>query len=621
MGHRGTRRNGAVEARSATQAHVMPMTRAVLLAKAAVAAGAAIDEPTALHAIDANAREWSDQGAVDAPYDPEALLRFVEMCPHIGPNLDGICQNVDGYGYKPEPAERWLEDIDSDECRESVRQALEYERYLDAEEVAEDDEDPEVAEATDAEVQEAIDGIATRMRREAFRFDSWFKNCCSDATFTDLRKQVRWDKEATGWGCMEMIRDDRGRLMRLSYVPGFTVRPLVREGDPVEVEEENPATILSQDRTIRVWRRFARYVQIVGSRRVYFKSPGDPRVVSKLTGAFFADLKALQADTGEGPAAMPANELLFFAHHWPSTPCSPPRWISNLLRVLGTREADETNYYHLKNKTFAGGLLFVSGGSLKTGVKERIESRIQAELQGSQNTSRIMVIEAMPSRGITGERSMLPTVSFQSLRDSQTTDGMFKEYDLQAANSIGAAFRQSSLMRGAPPETLNRATADAVLRFSEQQVYEPLRQTFDNVINRVILPELGIKFLRFRSNSPPTRSSEEVGAYVAQVAPHGGITPDQIQRLTSDVLNLPYEQSTEEWTKQPLALTLAGVQPAWGYKADDPSAQQETPQEMTLRVRKLEEQLSHIVTEEFRAAGHDMAVAARVFDLHTEEAP
>lgn len=619
MGHRGPRRNNAEEARVAVASEVTPMTRQVMLAKAAVAAGAAVDESSALRVIDATAREWQEQGAVDAPYDPETLLRFAEMCPHLTPNLNGYCQNIDGYGYGFEPVARWMADLDGEEAQDAVREAMKYERFVDALEALPEDEaegaEPEVEAPSDVEVQEVLDAISARMRREQFRLDAWFANCCSDMTFTDLRKAVRWDKEATGWGAMELIRDERGRLMRLSYVPGYTVRPLLDEGEAVKVVEPNPVTVLSTDREVAVWRRFPRYVQIVGGKRVYFKAPGDPRVVSKWSGRFYETEAQLRQEQGPREPE-PAHELLFFNHHWPSSPCSPPRWIANLLRVLGVREADETNYFHLKNKTFASGILFVSGGSLKAGVKDRIESRIAQELQGSMNTSRILVVEAMPTRQAGGERSLLPTVSFQSLREAHTTDAMFQQYDTQAADSIGAAFRQSPLMRGYTPNNLNRATADAVLRFSEQQVYEPERQTFDHVMNRVILPEIGVRFLQFKSNSPPTRSSEEVGAYVAQVAPHGGITPAQIQRLTSDVLNLPYEQSTEPWATQPLALTLAGFMPPGSEPAPAEQAEGAIPTvEMSARVRKLEAHLSRIATEELRAAGSDAAVVARVLDL------
>ena len=115
-------------------------------------------------------------------------------------------------------------------------------------------EEPEV----DPAVAATINDVRVQMRREQFLFDSWFDNCCSEMSFNELRRRVRWDKEASGWGCIELIRDGDGRLMRLGYVPGYTVRPMVNEGEAVEVVEPNPATFLSADREVRIRRRFRR---------------------------------------------------------------------------------------------------------------------------------------------------------------------------------------------------------------------------------------------------------------------------------------------------------------------------------------------------------------------------
>jgi capsid portal protein len=589
-----------------------PVRTRDLLAKAAVAVDATISEATALQTMADNAASWDAQGACDTPWDPAAMLNFVEICPHLGPNIDGYAQNIDGFGYTGIPVANWMTDLESDEAREAVREALEYERWFDLDLVTPAEQDtPEPQEATDQEIDEVIAMIGRRLRREHFRFDSWFANCCSDRSFVELRKAVRMDVESSGWGCMEMIRDSDERLRRLSYVQGYTVRPVANFDEAVEVIEPDNITILSQGREMKTWRRLRRYVQNVDGRVVFFKSPGDPRVVSLQSGKFFPTARALKAE--EGPTAQPANELLFFAPHYAKSPCSPPRWAPAILNVLGTREANETNYYHLRNKMFVGGMLFVSGGSIKQDVKARLEHRLRTEMQGSKNTSRFLVVEALASRGVTGERSMLPTITFQSFRDAQTQDAMFLEYDTRAANIIGACFRQSPLMRGYTPDNLNRATAEAVLNFTETQVYQPLREAFDNVMNRVVLPELGIKFLRFQSNTPPTRSAEQVGTFVAQVAPHGGLTPAQIQRLAADVLNLPVDHVPAEWANQPLPLTLAGYQPGAGV----PPA--ETQFAMEAKLTKLEERIARILTEELVEAGHADALRVTLRDTRAME--
>ncbi len=598
------------------EAPTRQVTRLAILAKAAVQAGDAVDEAQALGIIEANEESWKENSAVEAPYDPHTLLSLVEMSPHITPNLDAYAVNIDGHGHHFEALVPWMTNLEAEETIEEVREALNYEAWFDSQELALAEEaetgaaaEPIVPEEiTDEEITDKIAAIDSKVRRENFIAESWFKNCCSERSFERLRRDMRWDYEAIGWCCFEMIEDGFGRLVRIAYVPPQTVRPVNDPGEAVEVIEPNPMTPLSEGRELRVMRRLSRYVQRVGGKLIYFKHPSDPRVVSRYTGKIYEDEKALLKKEKNGE---PANALLWIAHHDPRTPCSPPRWVGNLLRVIGTREADETNYYHLHNKTMAGGMLFVNGGKLGRGVKDRLERAIANELQGSENTSKILVVEATPTgKAAPGERQVLPEISFQNLRDPNAGEGMFAAYDERAADSIGASFRQSPMLRGYTPANLNRATAEASVRFAEDQVYQPEREDFDWLINKYIMPRIGVSTLRFVSNTPPSRSTEEVGEFVKSVAPHGGLLPREIRTLASKALNIQLENVTGDWADNPMALTLAGI---------TGDAEAEETNETNGRLKSLEVKVASIVSDELRAAGLDMAVRTALVDATVAE--
>jgi capsid portal protein len=272
--------------------------------------------------------------------------------------------------------------------------------------------------------------------------------------------------------------------------------------------------------------------------------------------------------------------------------------VGALLRVLGSREADETNYYHLKNKTMSGGILYVFGGRVPTGVKERLEARLVNELQGSKNTSRILVVEAMPVGSSPNERTVLPQMQFQSLRDANTTDAMFSKYDAEAADAIGATFRQSPLLRGRTPSDLNRATAEAALHFTEQQVYQPEREAFDWMVNKFLMPEIGVRLLRFRSNSAPARSLSEVTDLLKVVAPAGLMVPEEMRTLIGDVLNTPLERIEDAWARWPMPMTLAGI-----TAPDSAGAPPDELAQVSADMEKVKATVSSIVADELRLAG------------------
>ena len=81
---------------------------------------------------------------------------------------------------------------------------------------------------------------------------------------------------------------------------------------------------------------------------VYFKSFGDPRVISRSTGRVFSDIAALKAAK---PDDGPATELLHFAIHSPRSPYGVPRWVGTLLCVLGSRQMEEVNFLYFENKS------------------------------------------------------------------------------------------------------------------------------------------------------------------------------------------------------------------------------------------------------------------------------
>ena len=602
-----------------------------LLAKARAAAGT-VDEARAIQDLDATAQLFGAAGAVEPPYDPESLINYAELSPHLEPSIESYAQNVDGYGHQFSPAEPWMDALDSTDAAEAVGDAMAFERWIARQEAqlaaeaarAAGEQAPAppttpITPPTPEEVRATLDAIGETLERERFLAAAFFENCCSEMSFGRLRRITRRDMETHGWGITELRRDGFGRLKRLSYVPAYTVRPLQDDGVQVLVHEPDPVTPISGQRTIAVYRRFRRFVQLVGQDRIYFKSPGDPRTVSLKTGTPYPNRAAMIEQ--EGAEALPASELLWASLHSPRTPCPPPRWIGALLGVLGSREADETNYYYLRDNATPAGLIFVSGGRLTQQTINRLEQRLGSELRGARGAGKLLVLEAYSGQKNPIDptaRTMLPTIAWEALRDARQQDALFTEYDKRNADKIGATFRLSPLLRGYTPSDLNRATAMAALQFAEEQVFQPLRQEFDWNINRVIMPEIGCRFLRFRSNSPPTRGAEEVGQLIQAAAPYGGLIPREIRQLLGDVLNVPLQRIEEPWATQPMPMTLAGypppgtAAPAGGAPLGMDAAGAEDPAGVRGRLAALEGRVAAIVTEELRAAGLDPTVSAQL---------
>jgi capsid portal protein len=227
--------------------------------------------------------------------------------------------------------------------------------------------------------------------------------------------------------------------------------------------------------------------------------------------------------------------------------------------VLGSREMEEVNYSYFQNKSVPPLALLVSGGRLADGTVGRIERFLEENIKGKRNFHRVLVVEAEGATGAQASAEARARIELQPLTDAQQSDALFANYDERNIDKVGSSFRLPRLLRGDSRE-INRSTSESALRFAEDQVFAPERDEFDYVMNRRILGAMGIAFWRFRSQTPVTRDPERMTAMVEKLVRVGVLTPEEGRMLAGDIFNRELPKLSAPWTKQPITLTLAGIQ-------------------------------------------------------------
>ena len=238
-----------------------------------------------------------------------------------------------------------------------------------------------------------------------------------------------------------------------------------------------------------------------------------------------AALKAAKPDDG------PATELLHFAIHSPRSPYGVPRWVGTLLSVLGSRQMEEVNFLYFENKSVPPMALLVSGGRISEASVPRIERFIEENLKGKANFHKILILEADGAGTGDGGRAK---IELRPLTDAQQQDALFQVYDERNIDKVGSAFRLPRLLRGESKD-FNRATAESALRFAEDQVFQPERDEFDFLMNRKVLADMGLRFWRFRSQTPVTRDPERMTEMVERLVRVGVLTPEEGRLLAGDI--------------------------------------------------------------------------------------
>jgi PBSX family phage portal protein len=575
----------------------------------AVVVGASVETPRSNPHGDEAEQAFESIGALVPPYDPRALCMLFEHSNSLRPNVDAYATNIDGFGYRFEPAI----DFDAEDAKERVADAMALEQAA-AQQGA--------AVASGILMEPAAEEVAARTeklrrlaRRERGQLEAFFEFCSFDHSFVDLRRRTRQDLEVTGNAYWEVLRDGKGDVARFVHVPSHTVRLLPLDRELSSVTERVRVSPISFD-TVTTRRRLRRYVQIQFTERVFFKSLGDLRVVSRKTGRIFADAGALvEADPSDGPA----TEMLHFAVHSPRSPYGVPRWVGALLSVLGSREMEEVNFLYFGNKSVPPLALLVSGGRLSQESVPRIERFIEENLKGKANFHKILILEA--DGGGTGDGGRAK-IELRPLTDAQQKDALFQAYDERNIDKVGSAFRLPPLLRG-DGRDFNRSVADAQLRFAEDQVFQPERDEFDFLINRKILAELGIRFWRFRTQTLATRDPERMTDMVEKLVRVGVMTPEEGRVLAGDIFNREFHKIGDDWTKRPIPLTLAGIQTQGVARENVADDHDDSPSRAEQRMGLLKDARfllslrDELAAEEDRLATSRMRLARRYLDDST----
>ncbi len=445
----------------------------------------------------------ADGKIIVPPFDKLVLAMLPENSTSLGPVIDAMAQNVDGFGHHLE-------------CNIKM-------------------DDPNTP-----------DEIKAKVLAERAMLTNWFKNVNPDYSFTELRKRGRTDIEATGESFWEVLRTSSGKIVGFNHIPSYQIYLGTQDMDLTTFTTTTPEVQQDGSRKLvetKFRKRFRRYVQAritsLYSRGAtfhrsaetrWFKEFGDPRIIDNKTGEVVK-----QEDEAKVPEEQRANELVHFKLYSPRTPHGLPRFIGNLITLFGDRAADEVNYNTLKNNNVPSMMITVANGQLTQASIDRIQEYVMSQIAGQNNFSKFIIIEAEGQ--YEGQESGIPKIGIEKLSSEQMRDQLFQQYSMNNADKIRQAFRLPPIFVGRSDD-YTRSTAEASRRLADEQVFSPGREEFDNYINQRVLPEIGALYHTFVSNGPNITDDEDLIAVMAAAEKSGGMTPRIARMLIADILGM-----------------------------------------------------------------------------------
>jgi PBSX family phage portal protein len=381
--------------------------------------------------------------------------------------------------------------------------------------------------------EKATEFIRAKMEVESRILSNFFANVSVNEpllSFTDLRKRKRRDQESTGNAWWEVVRaKNTNELMGFNHAASHTMR-FGRLDE--ETKTEQTLMFFGADNTVEfktrtVWRQFRRIVQRRGTKRVFFKEWGDPRIINAETGEI--------ADESLPPEKR-ANEVLHFGCVWSSrTPYHMPRTAGNLFSIYGSRCSEETNFTTFMNNMIPSMAILVSNGMLTEGSINRVKEFTETQVVGRKNYSQFLLLESEPvGEGVANPGTM--KLDIRPLTENQHKDELFQKYDENNRKKVRGAFRMPPVYLGAV-EDYNKATAETSRRLADEQVFGPEREVFDTFMNRIILPELGVYYWIFETNTSNTTDNETLVRMLSAAEKTGAMTPRLAGEVMSQVLS------------------------------------------------------------------------------------
>ena len=103
-----------------------------------------------------------------------------------------------------------------------------------------------------------------------------------------------------------------------------------------------------------------------------------------------------------------------------------------------------------------------------------------------------------------------------------------------------------------------RTTAEASRVLADEQVFSPERMSWDDFMNRILFPEMGIIYHCYKSNSPNTTDNQQLVKILGGAEKTGGMTPEIAREILEDILSKELPPISDEFPADvPFSLTMA----------------------------------------------------------------
>lgn len=382
-----------------------------------------------------------------------------------------------------------------------------------------------------------------KMKAEFKRVQNIIKLFTLESDTKELFKQLVEDVESAGIGYLEIIRDNKNHPVEAENIrPINSITKSKRQIDSVDYSYFcDDGTIFTRKK------RFRKYRQDVGGKTVYFKEFGDKRIMDKRTGKYVTDITELNTPDDA------ANEI--FEFKLKSKPYGDIRWIGCMYPIVGASHAESLNLNYFVNGRHTPLAICIENGRLSKEAKTKLAEYTNA-IRGEKGQHAFLVIETEPLASDTAwDKDNKPRITLKDMASVLQNDELFGAYLENSRRKVQSSFNLPDIYVGYTTD-FNRATAYAAMTVTEQQVFQPYRDSLDWAINNKLLNEYNLKYTEVYFKAPQFNNPDDIKTILDATAPHGGVSSNFAKEIAYEQLGKDCNDYDFEGADLPLQLAM-----------------------------------------------------------------
>lgn len=375
------------------------------------------------------------------------------------------------------------------------------------------------------------------MKAEWNQLEQLVKELCYERPAKEVFEEVIRHVEECGNGFLEVIRNGKGEVVGIDSIkPEYmTVTKLNR-------------VVSNSGQDIKV-RYFCFRDPLMDSGKesgTWYKTYGDPTPLN-INGSIGKE--------GTGTA----TEVVHIKIGDFQDPYGVPRWIGALIKVLGNRKADELNYRYFTQGRHIPLAITLENAQLTAESEATLQSYANA-IGGEENQHKFLLLEAEkvgPSEEMLGmDDKYKPSIRIEKLADILQKDALFLEYDENVIEAVLGAFRLPPIYV-ARSSDYTRATAETAKELTEEQVFQPLRESYEARTN-ALFREYEFKYVEVFFKTSNIVKMDDIKSILDPAIEAKAVAPNDLRDIVGKVLNKPLEPFDGDEYNKPILTNSQG---------------------------------------------------------------